>query len=190
MDFNKFTEKAQEMLVISQGIIQRYQNSQLDTDHLLLAMLEQPDGTVPKVLQEAGVDTIALAGAVKKSIERMPKVTGGAASRQAQIYPTPAAQRVLAELCGQIAQRMGDQYIATEHILLAIMEEGSSAGAKTLRDFGITKEKVEQAVSKVRGGQPITDPSAEGQYQALAKYSRDLTQLAREGKLDPVIGRD
>ncbi|MHB0937769.1 MAG: ATP-dependent Clp protease ATP-binding subunit [Armatimonadota bacterium] len=190
MDFNKFTEKAQEMLVISQGIIQRYQNSQLDTDHLLLAMLEQPDGTVPKVLQEAGVDTIALAGAVKKSIERMPKVTGGATSRQAQIYPTPAAQRVLAELCGQIAERMGDQYIATEHILLAIMEEGSSAGAKTLRDFGMTTEKVQQAVSKVRGGQPITDPSAEGQYQALAKYSRDLTQLAREGKLDPVIGRD
>jgi len=189
MDFNKFTEKAQEMLVISQGIIQRYQNSQLDTDHLLLAMLEQPDGTVPKVLQEAGVDTIALAGAVKKSIERMPKVSGGA-GRQAQIYPTPAAQRVLAELCGQIAERMGDQYIATEHILLAIMEEGNSAGAKTLRDFGITKEKVEQAASKVRGGQPITDPSAEGNYQTLAKYSRDLTQLAREGKLDPVIGRD
>jgi ATP-dependent Clp protease ATP-binding subunit ClpC len=189
MDFNKFTEKAQEMLVISQGIIQRYQNSQLDTDHLLLAMLEQPDGTVQKVLQEAGVDTIGLAGAVKKSIERTPKVTGGAA-RQAQIYPTPAAQRVLSELCWQIAQRMGDQYIATEHILLAIMEEGSSAGAKTLRDFQITKERVEQATSKVRGGQPITDPSAEGQYQALAKYSRDLTQLAREGKLDPVIGRD
>ena len=135
MDYGKFTEKAQEMLVISQGIIARYQNSQLDTDHLLLAMLEQPDGTVPKLLQEVGIDTIRLADAVKKSIERMPKVSGGGGGRQAQIYPTPAAQRVLSELCWKIAERMQDQYVATEHILLAIIEEGASAGAKVLRDF-------------------------------------------------------
>ncbi len=189
MDFNKFTEKAQEMMVISQGIIQRYQHMQLDTDHLLLAMLEQADGTIPKVLQEMGNDTIRLAEAVRGSLERTPKVQGSGA-RQAQIYPTPAAQRVMGELCWAIAERMKDEYVATEHILLSIIEEGTSSGARILREFGITREKVEQALVAVRGSQRVTEPGAEGQYQALAKYSRDLTQLAREGKLDPVIGRD
>ena len=191
MDFNKFTEKAQELLMISQAVMLRYQHMQLDTDHLVLAMLEQPDGTVPKVLQEMGIDTIRLADAVKNSLERMPKVQGGGtAARQAQVYPTPAAQRVLAELCWSVAESMKDEYVATEHILLAIIEEGTSAGARILREFGITREAVEQALVAVRGSQRVTDPGAEGQYQALAKYSRDLTQLAREGKLDPVIGRD
>jgi ATP-dependent Clp protease ATP-binding subunit ClpC len=189
MDFNKFTEKAQEVLLIAQGIIQRYQHSQLDTDHLLLAMLEQPDGTVPKLLQEMQVDGIGLAAAVKDSLDRMPKVTGGSA-RQAQIYPTPAAQRVLGELCWQIAERMKDEYVATEHLLLAILEEGTSPAARILQQFGITREAVEQGLVAVRGAHRVTDPQSEGQYQALAKYSRDLTQLAREGKLDPVIGRD
>ncbi|HEX2949478.1 MAG TPA: AAA family ATPase, partial [Armatimonadota bacterium] len=191
MDFNKFTEKAQELLMISQAVMLRYQHMQLDTDHMILAMLEQPDGTVPKVLQQMGIDTIRLADAVKASLDRMPKVQGaGIAGRQAQVYPTPAAQRVLAELCWSIAERMKDEFVATEHILLAILEEGTSQGAQILREFGITREQVEQALVAVRGTQRVTDPNAEGQYQVLEKYSRDLTQLAREGKLDPVIGRD
>ena len=189
MDFNKFTEKAQEALMISQAVMQRYQHMQLDTDHLILAMLEQPDGTVPKVFLEMGIDTIRLADSVKNSLERIPKVQGSA-GRQAQVYPTPAAQRVLAELCWTVAERMKDEYIATEHILLAIIEEGTSPGAKILREYGITRETVEKALITIRGTQRVTDPGAEGQYQALAKYSRDLTQLARDGKLDPVIGRD
>ncbi|MHB9132158.1 MAG: ATP-dependent Clp protease ATP-binding subunit [Armatimonadota bacterium] len=190
MDFNKFTEKAQEMLMISQAIMQRYQHMQLDTDHLLLAMLEQPDGTVPKVLQEINIDTIRLADAVKNSLERMPKVQGGGMSRQAQVYPTPAAQRVLGELCWQVAERMHDEYVATEHILFAIIEEGTSQGARILREFGVTQEPLERGLVSIRGSQRVNAPGAEGQYQALAKYSRDLTQMAREGKLDPVIGRD
>jgi ATP-dependent Clp protease ATP-binding subunit ClpC len=190
MDFNKFTEKSQEVLMISQAIMQRYQHMQLDTDHLILAMLEQPDGTIPKVLQEASIDTIRLADAVKNSLERMPKVQGSGGARQAQVYPTPAAQRVLAELCWSVAERMKDEYIATEHLLLAIIEEGTSDGARILREFGITQASVEQALIHVRGSHRVTEPGSEGQYQALAKYSRDLTQLAREGKLDPVIGRD
>jgi len=190
MDFNKFTEKAQEMLMISQGIMQRYQHMQLDTDHLLLAMLEQPDGTVPKVLTEMKIDTIRLAEMVKKSLDHVPKVQQSGTSRQAQVYPTPPTQRVMGDLCWTIAERMKDEFVATEHILLAIIEEGSSSTAHTLRDFGITRETVERALIAIRGSQRVTDPSAEGQYQALAKYSRDLTQLAREGKLDPVIGRD
>ena len=191
MDFNKFTNKAQEALQISQAIMLRYQHMQLDTDHLILAMLEQPDGTVPKVLHEMGVDAIRLADAVKNALERLPKVQGGdVAARQSQMYSTPAVQRVLAELCWAIAQRMKDEFIATEHIFLGIIEEGASNGAKLLREFGITREAVERAMIGVRGTHRVTDPDAEGQYQALAKYSRDLTQLAREGKLDPVIGRD
>jgi ATP-dependent Clp protease ATP-binding subunit ClpC len=189
MDFNKFTEKAQEALMISQAIMQRYQHMQLDTDHLLLAMLEQPDGTVPKLLTEVGVDIIRLADALKNSLEKLPKVSGGGA-RQAQVYPTPAAQRVMADLCWTVAESMGDEYVATEHLLLAIIEEGASPGARTLQQFGITAEKVRQGLLAVRGNARVSEPGAEGRYQALAKYSRDLTAMAREGKLDPVIGRD
>ena len=143
-------------------------------------MLEQPDGTVPKVLTEAGVDTIRLAEAVKKSIERMPKVSGGGAGARRRSTRRRRPSAYWASCAGRSAERMQDTYVATEHILLAIIEEGASAGARTLRDFGITKEKVEQALSAVRGSSHITDPGAEGQYQTLAKYSRDLTQAARE----------
>jgi len=190
MDFNKFTDKSQELLMISQAILQRYNHMQLDADHLLLAMMEQPDGTVPKVLTEAGVDINRLVDKVKGSLDKMPKVTATGTSRQAQVYPTPAAQRILAGLCWEIAQSMGDEYIATEHMLLAIFEEGNSPAAKILQELGATAEKLRQAILAVRGGARVSDPGAEGQYQALAKYSRDLTQAAREGKLDPVIGRD
>jgi len=189
MDINRFTEKAQEMLMISQAIMQRYQNTQLDADHLLLAMLEQPDGTVPKVLEAMKVDVIQLADSVKTSLGRIPKVqqTGGG---QMQVYPTPAAQRILGDLAGQEAEKMQDEYIATEHVLLAIISEGSSAAARILREYNVTYDGFLQALVSVRGSARVTSPGAEGQYQALAKYSRDLTQLAREGKLDPVIGRD
>ena len=191
MDFNKFTEKSQELLMIAQAIMQRYQHSQLDTDHLILAMLEQPDGTIPKVLEEMHIDSIRLAEAVKAALDRTPKVQrGGSGGQQMQVYPTPAAQRVFAELCWTVAERMQDEYVATEHLLLAIIDEGTSTGARILREFGITREGVEQALIAVRGSQRVTAPGAEGQYQVLTKYSRDLTQLAREGKLDPVIGRD
>jgi ATP-dependent Clp protease ATP-binding subunit ClpC len=190
MDFNKYTEKAQEALMLSQAIMQRYQHSQLDTDHLILAMLEQPDGTVPKILEETRVDPIRLADAVRRSLDRLPKVQGGGAGRQAQVYPTPAAQRVLGSLCWQVVERMKDEYVATEHLLLAIIEEGSSAGARILREHGLTREAIEQALVAIRGSQRVMDPGAEGKYQVLEKYSRDLTQAAREGKLDPVIGRD
>ncbi|OPZ87585.1 MAG: ATP-dependent Clp protease ATP-binding subunit ClpC [bacterium ADurb.Bin429] len=187
--FDKFTEKAQEALMVSQAIMQRFQHMQLDTDHLLLALLEQAEGTVPKLLAEMKVDTVRLADAVKRSLERMPKVQGGG-GRQAQVYPTPATQIVLGELSPAIAQRMGDEYVATEHILLGIIEEGASDAAHLLRDMRVTREAVERALAAVRGSQRVTEPGAEGKYQALAKYSRDLTLLAREGKLDPVIGRD
>ncbi len=189
MDFNKFTEKAQEMLMIAQGVMQRYQHVQLDTDHLLLAMLEEPEGTVPSIVTELHVDAVRLADAVRASLDRMPKQQGGG-GRQAQIYPTPAAQRVMGEICWSIAERMKDEYVATEHVLLAIIEDGTSQAARILRDFGLTRETVEKALVAIRGSQRVTAPNAEGQYQSLAKYSRDLTQLAREGKLDPVIGRD
>ncbi len=96
----------------------------------------------------------------------------------------------MGELCWSIAERMKDEYVATEHILLAIIEEGTSQATRILREFGLTRESVEKALIAIRGSQRVTAPNAEGQYQSLAKYSRDLTQLAREGKLDPVIGRD
>ena len=191
MDFNKFTDKAQEVLMISQSVMMRFQHTQLDATHMLLAMLEQAEGTVGKVMQEMNVDTIRLADAIKQELNRQPKVQGSNQdARQMQFYMTPAAQRILAELCWSVAERMKDEYIATEHMLLAIIEEGVSSAAKILREFDITREKVEKALISVRGSHRVTEPGAEDQYQALAKYSRDLTQLARDGKLDPVIGRD
>ncbi len=183
----KFTEKALEAMQITQAILQRYHHTQMDADHLLLAMLEQPDGTVLKIIQQMGVDHIDLATAVSDKLAQQPKVQGSVAM---QVYLTPAMQRIMNELCWAVADRMKDEYVATEHLLLAIIEEGTTNAAKILKHFNVTHEAVEQALIAVRGNTRVTGRGAEGQYQVLQKYSRDLTQLARDGKLDPVIGRD
>jgi ATP-dependent Clp protease ATP-binding subunit ClpC len=190
MDFNKFTDKAQELLMISQAILERYGHMQMDTDHLLLAMMEQPEGTIPKILEELHVDVVTFTDEIKKTLEKLPKVSISKNSRQMQVYLTPAAQKVISEICWDIARQMGDDYVATEHILIAIADEGTSPGARILNQFDINKESARRGVLSVRGSSRVNSPNAEGQYKALAKYSRDLTKMAREGKLDPVIGRD
>ncbi len=190
MDFNKFTDKAQELLMISQAILERYGHMQMDTDHLLLAMMEQPDGTIPKILEELKIDTVAFTNEIKLTLEKLPKVSVSKNSRQMQVYLTPAAQKVISEICWDIARQMGDEYVACEHILIAIADEGTSPGARILIQFGINKESARQGVLAIRGSARVNSPNAEGQYKALTKYSRDLTKLARENKLDPVIGRD
>ena len=189
MDLGKFTDRAQEVLALCQQVIQRYQHTQLDCSHLLLALLEQPEGVATKILSGMGIDPSVVKQAVEEDLARTPKVQVQGAA-QAQIYFTPHAQRVLTELAWEQAQRLHDTMIAVEHLLLAIVAEGQSSAARILTQLGVTIEGIDRALVAIRGTQQATDEGAEGKYQILEKFSRDLTQMAKEGKLDPVIGRD
>ena len=172
-------------------ILQRYQHSQADTEHLLLALLEQTDGLIPHILRALGVDPAVVQERVDTVLRNSPKTrvpdTGPMAV--GQVYITPRLKRVL-DLSNEEANRLNDEYISTEHIFLAICSERGTATARILQEVGVTRERVLDAIKEVRGGQRVTSPQAESRYRTLEKYSRDLTQLAREGKLDPVIGRD
>jgi len=190
MDFNKFTDKAQEMLMIAQAIMKRYNHMQLDCDHLLLAMLELPDGNGRELFEVAGVDIASFTQSIKTSLDKLPKSTTSNVGRELQVYPTPAAQHVIGALVGQIAENLGDTYIALEHFALGIIEEGSSSAARIMNEYGLTRASLMQAIEKMRGGRNVDSQTADTSYQSLKKYSRDLTEMARNGKLDPVIGRD
>lgn len=189
MDFEKFTNQAKEAFAASQQILQRYKHNQLDVEHILLSFLEQEDNVVIRVLDEAGINRKALVASIERELGSRPQVSGVAAGDQQQIYITPHTQRVLS-VAGKIAQRMGDEYIAGEHIVLAILEDGATAAARLLQQAGLTQESFLKALYAVRGSHRVDSEAAESKYEALKKYARDLTQLAAEGKLDPVIGRD
>ncbi len=183
MSTDKWTEKAREALVDAQRDAQDRNNSQIEPEHLLLALLEQSEGVVPSILQTAGVRPGDLVSRLRTYLDRLPKVTG-----DVQVYVSPRLGRVLS-YAEREARDMQDEYISTEHLLLALLEDKGEAGS-LLRGRGLSRESVSSALSSVRGGQRVTDPNPENKYQALERYGRDLTQLAAEGKLDPVIGRD
>jgi ATP-dependent Clp protease ATP-binding subunit ClpC len=190
MSFDRFTDRAKEALLLAQQAAQRYQHTQIDTEHLLLALLEQPESIAIKAMEHAGVDHNAVRRAVEAALARSPKVTvSGPGGPQAQIYITPALNAVVGPVAWAQAQRLHDQLVAVEHLLLALLE-GPGGASAILRQHGLTQEAVDRALVAIRGSQQVTDESAESKYQALERFSRDLTQLAREGKLDPVIGRD
>ncbi|BAJ62448.1 ATP-dependent Clp protease ATP-binding subunit [Anaerolinea thermophila UNI-1] len=188
MRFDRFTERAQEAAQRAAEIIQRYGHNQIDTEHILLAMIEQPQGAVPQLLEMLKVDTNALAERLDYILRTSPKASifGGGAG---QIFITPRVKRII-DIANEEANRMKDEYISTEHIFLAILSERSTPAARLLESAGVTRERVYDAIQVLRGGQRVSDPQAETRYRTLEKYSRDLTQQAREGKLDPVIGRD
>jgi ATP-dependent Clp protease ATP-binding subunit ClpC len=188
MDINKFTDKAREALELTQAVLTRYQHTQLDLEHLLLALLEQPGGVTSQILDLMGIDRRRLQRAAEGLLARAPKVTaqGGAP----QIYLTPALQHLLEEGAWQQAQRLHDELIAVEHLLLALLAESASPAGRLLHDSGLTQDGIDGALMQIRGGQSVRDQGAENRYQALQRYSRDLTDLARQGKLDPVIGRE
>jgi ATP-dependent Clp protease ATP-binding subunit ClpC len=188
MDFEKFTNQAKQVLSDSQQILKRYNHTQLDTEHLLLALLEQEGGVASRILDIAGINGDALVGNVERELGKRPQVSGGGAD-QAQIYITPNTQRVF-DRAWEVAQRFGDTYIASEHLLLAIIEDDNTEAAQLCKSAGLSAESVLQALQQIRGSHQVTDEAGESAYEALERYSRDLTQLAREGKLDPVIGRD
>jgi len=186
MKYDKFTQKAQEAIALAQEIIEEYNHQELDTEHIFLGLLRQEDGLVPKILKRMDIMPDIIQRRLESSLELKPKVYGGTT---AQIYITPRTKKLLS-LAQAEAQRMNDEYVGCEHLLLAITEEREGETAKILREFGINKEKVYHALQMIRGTQRVTDQDAENKYMALERYARDITALAKQGKLDPVIGRD
>ena len=188
MRFDRFTERAQEAAQRAAEIIQRYGHNQIDTEHILLALIEQPGGVIPQILEKMNVSPDALVERIDATLRSSPKanIFGGGAG---QIFITPRVKRIV-DLANEEANRLKDEYISTEHIFLAILTERNTPAARILEAAGLTRDRVYDAIQDLRGGQRVTDPQAETRYRTLEKYSRDLTQLAREGKLDPVIGRD
>ncbi len=185
MRFDKFTEKAQEALLNAQELVRQFHHSQMESEHLLLALVEQADGIVPQVLAKAGLTPAALRGRLRAELERLPKVTG----------PTPdglvisPGVRQAVEAAQAEAQRLRDEYVSTEHLLIGLASVRESAG-RILAEAGLTADALSRAIREVRGSQRVTDSNPESKYQALERYGRDLTQMAAGGKLDPVIGRD
>jgi ATP-dependent Clp protease ATP-binding subunit ClpC len=188
MRFDRFTERAQEAAQRAAEIIQRYGHNQIDTEHILLALIEQPGGVIPQILEKLSVNSEALVERLDSTLRASPKanIFGGGAG---QIFITPRVKRII-DLANEEANRLKDEYISTEHIFLAILTERNTPAARILEGAGLSRDRVFDAVQGMRGGQRVTDPQAETRYRSLEKYSRDLTILAREGKLDPVIGRD
>ncbi len=188
MRFDRFTERAQEAAQRAAEIIQRYGHNQIDTEHILLALIEQPEGVIPQILEILKVDPAILEERLDYILRTSPKASifGGGAG---QVFITPRVKRII-DLANEEASRLKDEYISTEHMFLAILSEKNTPAARLLEGSGINRDRVIDAVNELRGGQRVTDPQAETRYRTLEKYSRDLTQQAREGKLDPVIGRD
>jgi ATP-dependent Clp protease ATP-binding subunit ClpC len=188
MRFDRFTERAQDAITRAYEILQRYGHNQIDTEHILLALLEQPEGIIPQILEKMNVDQESLRYKLDEILKASPKASiyGGGTG---QVFLTPRVKRV-ADVAQEEANRLKDEYISTEHLFLAILTETRTAIARMLKEAGITRERVTEIIKEFRGGQRVTDPQAESRYRTLEKYSRDLTRMAIEGKLDPVIGRD
>jgi ATP-dependent Clp protease ATP-binding subunit ClpB len=187
MDFNRFTEKTQEAVRAAQSVATQHGNQQLDVEHLLLALLDQEGGLAPSILNKSDVRVDALRGRIQQEIDRLPKVSGPTASPD-QVYVTPRITKLLTN-AEEEAKRLKDDYTSVEHVLLAATDDAGATG-KLFREFGITRERLMRALQEVRGTQRVTTQNPEATYEALEKYGRDLTQLAAQGKLDPVIGRD
>jgi ATP-dependent Clp protease ATP-binding subunit ClpC len=189
MRFDRFTERAQDAAHRAVEMLQRYGHTQVDTEHILLALLEQPEGVVGIILEKLAVDATVMAGKTEELLRASPRVNIYGGGQQAQVFITPRVKRII-DIANEEANRFKDEYISTEHIFLAISTERNTPAARLLTESGITRDKISDAIKEIRGGQRVTDPQAESKYRTLEKYSRDLTTAAKEGKLDPVIGRD
>ncbi len=182
---DRFTQQAQEVLAASQQMVREQRHSQWDVEHVLLALLQHPDGLARQLLEKTGVDVARLRDRVAETLERAPKLGYDVV----QIYTTPRIVRML-EAANAEAERLKDDYVSVEHLLIAIADEREGDAARILREFQIDKERIYRALEEVRGSARVDSPTAESKYGALEKYSTDLTRLAADGKLDPVIGRE
>ena len=179
MRFDRFTERAQDVAARAYEILQRYGHNQVDTEHLLLALLEQPEGVVTTIVERLSVDVSQMTSKIDDVLRASPRVSiygGGGAT--GQIFITPRTKRIL-DVANEEANRLKDEYISTEHIFLAISIERNTPSARILADVGITREKIVDIIKDIRGGQRVTDPQAETKYRTLEKFSRDLTVAAR-----------
>jgi len=185
MNLNKYTEKAQEAVLAAQQLAEQSSHAQIEPEHLLVALIDQREGIVPEILRKLGIDPGAVAGQARNLLTQMPQAYGGS-------QPGLSARlKLVTDMAQAEAERLKDEFVSTEHLFVAIAgETGRSPSAKLLAQHGITRDKVFQALTSVRGSQRVTSQNPEGTYQALERYGRDLTELARKGKLDPVIGRD
>src|SRR5947209_7435198 len=183
MDLNKFTEKAQQALAGSQKLAARMNHQQIEPEHLLLALLDQEKGLAAAILNKAGVSVDAITVKVQRDLEKTPRVTGDVEPRFTQrlIKLIDAAETE--------AKNLKDEYVSVEHLLLTMTADSGAAGL-TLKQFGVSRDRLLKALQEVRGSQRVTSQNPEETYQALEKYGRDLTEFASRGKLDPVIGRD
>ncbi|MFU8819325.1 MAG: ATP-dependent chaperone ClpB [Desulfurivibrio sp.] len=186
MKFDKFTMKSQEAVQEAQSLAQSLQHQELQPEHLLKVLLDQPEGVIAPALQKMGVSRERLLAEVETLLGRLPKVSGGGSG---QLYASPSLQRLL-DRSFKVADGMQDEYVSQEHLVLALLDDKDTAAAKALIKAGVSREAFLKALVAVRGSQRVTDPNPEGKYQALEKYARNLTDVARQGKLDPVIGRD
>ena len=184
MDVSKYTEKAQEAISVAQKLAEERNNTQLETEHLLLALVDQKDGVVPQILDKLGVDYTQIKRQLENELETLAKASG-----PTQVYLSPRLKQVL-DAAEKESHNFKDEYVSTEHMLIAIIDQDTGAAGRILKGYGITRDRVYQVLASIRGNQRVTDPNPEGKYQALEKYGRDLTEVARLGKLDPVIGRD
>src|SRR4026207_2462942 len=183
MRLDKFTLRGQEAIQAGIELAERNQNQQVEPEHVLCAMLEQPEGIVRPLLGKLGANVQVVKNDCEAAVGRFPRVQGG------QQYFSPRLSKIFTA-AEKRAEKMQDEYISTEHLLLAIVDEKDGEAGKILRQHGVNSDDLLKAIEQTRGGARITDQNAEANYQALAKYARDLTDQAPKGKLDPVIGRD
>ena len=187
MDINRFTEKVQEALGGAQSTAARFSHQQVDVEHLFLALLGQQGGLAASILNKAGFDVGSLEQHVEQALERMPKVSSPSGGPD-QIYVSGRLNRLLVQAEDE-AKRLKDEYLSVEHLLLAMTDDEGALG-QILKESGMNRERLMRTLQEVRGTQRVTSPTPEATYEALDRYGQDLTQLARQGKLDPVIGRD
>jgi ATP-dependent Clp protease ATP-binding subunit ClpB len=184
MRYDKFTIKSQELIQNAQDLASRQKNPQLEPEHLLSAMLTETEGIAGAILQKMGVAPGQVVSEITRAVERLPKV-----SQPDQVFVSSQTKKVLDAAFAEAA-KMKDQYVSIEHILLALCDEKNGETPRILHRHGINRDAILKVLIDIRGSQRITDPNPEEKYQALDKFSRNLTDLARLGKLDPVIGRD
>src|SRR4030043_1493314 len=186
MQIDKFTLKTQEALQAAKGVAEQRSHQQIDVEHLLSALLMQKEGVVIPIIQKLGANPNLIASQLEGELNRIPKVTGAGIG---QAYLSSRLKEIL-NTAWKEAERLTDEYLSTEALLIAIADERGGASSQILQRNGVTKDAIFKVLQEIRGSHRVTDQNPEEKYQALKRYSRDLTEEARKGKLDPVIGRD
>lgn len=184
MRLDKLTLKTREAFEDAQKLMSEYGNQQMESEHLLLGLLRQDEGLVRQILKKLEIDVAKLTDQVQSAVDRLPKVRGAGG-----MYVSQGLSQIV-DLAWKEAERLKDEYLSTEHILLGMLASREGEAGKILRASGVTQDRVYKILVEIRGAQRVTDQNPEDKYQSLARYTRDLTDLARKGKMDPVIGRD